>query len=224
LIKHISFDLWLTLIKSHPEFKKKRAQFLRKEFNPFAYSVMTIMEIVQTADKVSDRLNEITGKKVPTELMYRRILQQLGYSEESISYDMLKAIKLEAFDIFMKYQPDFLNESIPSMLHSLKNEGYSLNISSNTGFIEGHIINATLQNLNIADYFEFCIFSDEIKASKPSYAFFDKVIENIGLEKREILHIGDNYKADYEGAVKYGFKALHINNQQYTINDIKRHL
>jgi len=224
LIKHISFDLWLTLIKSHPEFKERRAKFLRKEFNPFGYSAKKIMEIVQKTDIVSDRLNEITGKKVPTDWMYRRILQKLGYDPNCVTDDVYTEIKLKVNDLFMKYQPDFLNESIRPMLHSLKEEGYSLNISSNTGFIEGNIINATLQNLNIAEYFDFCIFSDEIGASKPSHGFFDKVIEQTGLEKWEVLHIGDNHKADYEGAQKYGFKALHINNQQYTINDIKRHL
>ena len=45
-----------------------------------------------------------------------------------------------------------------------------------------------------------------------------------GCKKDEILHIGDNYKADYLGAMNFGFKALHINNQQYTLNDITRHL
>lgn len=182
------------------------------------------MDIVQTTDKVSDRLNEINGKKVPTELMYRRILVKLGYNRKTISDELLRSIKLEINEMFMQFQPLFLNASVQPMLQSLKNDGYSLNISSNTGFIEGTTILATLKNLSIFEYFEFCIFSDEIEASKPSSVFFDKVFEKTGLEKWEILHVGDNFKADYEGALKYGFKALHINDQQYTINDIKRHL
>ena len=224
MIKHISFDLWLTLIKSHPEFKERRAKFLRKDFNPFGYSAKKIMEIVQSVDKVSDRLNEINGQKVPTEFMYRKIFQKLGYTWNSFTEDEYTEIKLKVNDLFMKYQPDFLNKSIRPMLQSLKDEGYSLSISSNTGFIEGNVIAATLQNLNIAEHFKFCIYSDEIKSSKPSTNFFDKVLMQTGLEKCEILHVGDNHKADYEGAIKYGFKALHINNQQYTIDDIRRHL
>lgn len=224
MIKHISFDLWLTLIKSHPEFKERRAKFLRKEYNPFGYSAKKIMEIVQSVDKVSDRLNEINGKKVPTEWMYRRILQKLGYDPNCITDDVYTEIKRKVNDLFMKYPPLFLNDSIQPMLHSLKEEGYSLNISSNTGYIEGTTIVATLKCLNIFEYFDFCIFSDEIRLSKPSQEFFEKVYERTGLEKLEVLHVGDNFKADFDGAVKYGFKACHINNQQYTINDIKRHL
>jgi len=224
LIKHISFDLWLTLIKSHPEFKERRAKFLQKEFNPFGYSAIKIMEIVQSVDKVSDRLNEINGKKVTTECMYRRILQKLGYDPGCVKDDVYTKIKQKVNDLFMKYPPLFLNESIQPMLHSLKEEGYSLNISSNTGYIEGTTIIATLKCLNIFEYFDFCIFSDEIGHSKPSQSFFEKVWDQTGFEKGQVLHVGDNFKADYEGALKYGFKALHINNQQYTINDIKRHL
>lgn len=182
------------------------------------------MEIVQSVDKVSDRLNEINGKKVPTERMYRRILQKLGYDPKCVTDDVYTEIKRKVNDLFMKYPPDFLNGSIQPMLKTLTDEGYHLNISSNTGFIEGKTINATLKNLNISEYFDFCIFSDEIGLSKPSSDFFEKVFEQTSLDKLEVLHVGDNLKADYEGALKYGFKALHINNQQYTLNDIKRHL
>ena len=224
MIKHISFDLWLTLIKSHPQFKVRRAEYVKNEFNPHGRPIEEILEIIQNTDKVSDRLNEITGKKVPTEWMYRRILLKLGNDQKSLGDDFLKTIKLKVNDLFMKFQPLFLNSSIHPMLCSLKNEGYNLSISSNTGFIEGNVILATLQNFKIADLFKFCIFSDEIGVSKPSCDFFDKVFEKTDLEKLEVLHIGDNFNADYKGALKYGFKALHINNQQYTIDDIKRHL
>jgi putative hydrolase of the HAD superfamily len=124
----------------------------------------------------------------------------------------------------MNYPPPLLNESILPMLQYLKNEGYTLNISSNTGYIEGSTMEATLKNLGILQYFDFCIFSDQIGLSKPSVDFYDKVHQRSGYKKEEILHVGDNYKADYCGALKYGFKALHINNQQYTLNDITRHL
>ena len=224
MIKHISFDLWLTLIKSHPDFKERRAEFLKKEFNPCGYSVKTIMEVVQNTDKVCDRLNEISGRKVPTDWMYRRILLKLGNVPETVSDHLVNAIKSEVNHLFMNFQPQILNKSIQPALYYLKNEGYSMNISSNTGFIEGTIIAKTLENLNIAGYFDFCIFSDVIKASKPSSGFFDKVFEKVDAEKEEVLHIGDNFKADYTGALTYGFKAFHINNQQYTINDITRHL
>ena len=224
MIKHISFDLWLTLIKSHPEFKEKRAIFLKNEFNPNSYSVKDIMQIVQSIDKTCDKLNELNGNKIQTELMYKKILVELGNKIEVLTFDLLFKLKLEVNKLFMNFQPIFLNTSIPEILHFLNAEGYSLNISSNTGFIEGDVLIDTLQNLEIYEYFDFCIFSDKINASKPSGNFFKHVFEKSEKEKQEILHIGDNYKADYQGALKYGFKALHLANQQYTINDITKNL
>ena len=224
MIKHISFDLWLTLIKSHPEFKEKRAKFLKNEFNPKGLSVSEIMGIVQKTDVVSDRLNEITGFKVPTDQMYRRILQQMGNMPQSITDEILAHIKLKVHGLFMDNLPGFLNSSIKPMLEIITNEGYTLNISSNTGYIEGSTIVKTLVALDISEYFVFCIFSDEVGTSKPSFRFFSEVFEKVNVDKTEVLHVGDNFKADYEGAIKFGFNALHIKNQQYTINDIKRSL
>jgi len=201
-----------------------RAKFLKKEFNPFGYSARAIMEIVQNTDKVSDRLNEITGQKVATELMYRRILVGLGYNPKTINDDLIQPIQSEVNKMFLNYPPLFLNDFIEPMLQELVNRGYSINISSNTGYIEGKIIRETLRNLNVLGHFKFLVFSDEINLSKPSTGFFEKVQEQSGFEKEEILHVGDNIKADYKGATKYGFKAYHINNNQYTINDITRHL
>lgn len=224
MIKHISFDLWLTLIKSHPDFKERRAEYFKEKFNLTNLSVKYIMEVVQETDKVCDRVNEISGKKVSTNRMYQRILLKLGIVPEMISNDLLVNIKSNVKDLFLNLPPHFLNESVQPMLHQLKNEGYGLNISSNTGFIEGGTIVETLRNINIGHFFDFCIFSDVINASKPSTDFFDKVYDQINAEKKEVLHIGDNYKADYQGALNYGFQAIHINNPFYTIDDITRHL
>lgn len=224
MIRHISFDLWLTLIKSHPEFKEQRAVFLHKEFNPQGFSVREIMDIVQYHDKICDRLNEINGKKVPAAQMYRRILANLGMDAAASDDQLIQQIILNVRELFFKLPPQFLNDSVIQLLNFLKNEGYTLNLSSNTGFIEGFTLRETLKQLNIADYFVFCIFSDEIGVSKPSAAFFSKVFEQVTVRKDEVLHIGDNFKTDYEGALAYGFNALHITNKFYTLDDIRRYL
>ena len=55
------------------------------------------------------------------------------------------------------------------------------------------------------------IFSDEVGVSKPNIKIFEYLYENTQkikqLEKSKIIHVGDNIKADYEGALKFGFDA-----------------
>jgi putative hydrolase of the HAD superfamily len=66
----------------------------------------------------------------------------------------------------------------------------------------------------LENYFSFQIYSDETGFSKPSKEMFQLVHNEIkslkSIEKKEVIHIGDNKIADYDGAIKFGFDALLI--------------
>jgi putative hydrolase of the HAD superfamily len=181
-----------------------------------------IFAIIQNVDRASDRLNEISGKKLATELMYRTILKRLGYKSSLIDYNLLSEIKLQVNELYYEYQPMLLNDNIIKMLVQLKREGYSLNISSNTGFIEGAYLIKSSKLIELFGLFDFAVFSDEINASKPSSGFYENVFTRINGDKQEILHIGDNYRTDYLGALSFGFNALLIDNREYSIELIKK--
>lgn len=221
MIKHISFDLWLTLIKSHPEFKLQRAKMIADTFGIRHIEPSDIDRFVRSIDKTFDRYNMISGKKLSANTMYCRLLQRI-VPDKNITEQDAVTVREKADRLFNEYCPQFMNENIPDILFQLKKEGYTINLSSNTGFIEGHVLRNTLKQLGILHYFDFLVFSDEIDASKPSSRFFEKVDELTTVSPAEVLHIGDNPKADYQGAINYGFKALLITNSDYTIEDIKK--
>jgi len=223
MIKHISFDLWLTLIKSHPEFKTKRAEFFYSNFNVNNYSISEIFNRIKEIDKQCDYINEKSGDKIPAIKMYEKILVNIGIPINDIDSILLDSIKKRIDNLFLEYKPEKLTPNIDNILYILNNDGYSLNISSNTGFIESEIMLQTLFNMNLYEYFSFFLFSDEVGASKPSKFFFEQVEIKSNVNKHEILHVGDNYSTDYLGASNFGFKAMHINNN-YTINDIKHRI
>lgn len=223
-IKNISFDLWMTLIRSHPEFKLKRAELIADTFNIKNISPKEIDSFIRSVDNVFDRYNMISGKKLSANKMYQKLLEKLVPEETSVTLDIAISLRKKADDLFGQYQPVFLNENIPQILSQLKEEGYVLNLSSNTGFIEGETLRTTLTNMGILQYFDFLIFSDEINASKPSSHFFQHVYDHINVPKNAVLHIGDNPKADYQGAKNFGFNALLITDPNYTINDIRTKL
>lgn len=214
----------MTLIRSHPEFKLKRAELIADTFNIKNISPKEIDSFIRSVDNVFDRYNMISGKKLSANKMYQKLLEKLVPKETSVTLDIAISLRKEADDLFGQYQPVFLNENIPQILSQLKEEGYVLNLSSNTGFIEGETLRTTLANMGILQYFDFLIFSDEINASKPSSHFFQHVYDHINVPKNAVLHIGDNPKADYQGAKNFGFNALLITDPNYTINDIRTKL
>lgn len=225
MIKHISFDLWMTLIKSHPEFKIKRAELIVKMFDLKKYcDPKDIESKIKSLDKVFDRKNMISGKKISADKMYCKSLQKILPDKSILSENKIKELRNEADKLFVKYKPVFINDNIIEILEYLKISNYSTNLSSNTGFIEGKTLRPILEDLRISNYLDFMIFSDEIEASKPSPHFYRIVQEKANLEKNEILHVGDNPKADYQGAKNYGFEALLITNNNYSIEDVKRKL
>lgn len=224
MIKHISFDLWMTLIQSHPEFKLRRAQLIIDMFDIKGYHAQDIDAYVRKVDKVFDRKNMISGQKLSANKMYCKILKKILPENKNVTEAKAIELRKKSDELFLEYTPVFLNKDIPNILAHLKNDGYNLNLSSNTGFVEGDILRITLEKLEIIKYFNFLVFSDEINASKPSSLFFKFVHEYSNVEKEEILHIGDNPKADYMGAKSFGFEALLITDNNYSINDIKRKL
>ena len=222
LIRHLSFDLWLTLIKSNPVFKIKRAEYFFNKYNPHKIELIQLKQLIHEIDKKCDDYNEKTGTKVPVTLMYSMILTALGSSVELITEEILNHIKFNIDSLFLDFKPFLLNEKVKITIENLKNDGYKLNLASNTGFIEGNVIINVLNELDLYDYFDFFIFSDEIGASKPSAFFYDCVYDKLknNMNKNEVMHIGDNYYADFLGAIHYGFQALHICEQQFTYYDI----
>ena len=223
MITNISFDLWLTLIKSHPEFKFKRAEMIADTYNPKGLKAEQIDNIIRTLDKTFDQYNETSENHMLASEMYFKILTQIGNNPESINMEDADKIKTLSDNLFIEYHPQFLNNNILSILDDLNKEGLILNLASNTGFIEGKTLRIVLDKLNISKYFSFFVFSDEINSSKPSSAFFQKVHNETGTSKKSVLHIGDNIKTDYQGAINFGFSALLIK-PNYTLNDIRPRL
>lgn len=224
MIKHISFDLWLTLIKSHPQFKKKRAELIADKYNSKRLGLLQIEDFIRLLDKKIDKHNETTGGKVPAREMYYRILRETCKDGNNVLHEMAESLENESNKLFQLYQPELLNVNIIPILEWLKDKGYTINLSSNTGFIEADTLRIALDGIGLLPFFSFCIFSDEIKASKPSSVFFHEVYKKAGLAKEEMLHIGDNPLTDYKGAKDFGFEALLITEKDYTLNDIKKGL
>jgi len=206
---HFSFDLWLTLIKSHPEFKTKRVELFSLFFN-VNKPIGEVTKVVKYYDDLCNSINEITGRNIDTFEIYLLILSSLNVDVNQLNKENLNEFYQKSEELFLEYKPVVIFENIHDFFNEIKSQGKTINILSNTGFIKGETMRKFLINENLDQYIDFHIYSDEMNCSKPNPQIFQQVknlIKNKDLELSQILHIGDNPIADYKGARDFGFNA-----------------
>ncbi len=206
---HFSFDLWLTLIKSHPEFKAKRVELFSSFFD-VKKPINEVAKIVKYYDNLCNSINEITGGNIDTFEIYLLILNALKVNIKQLSKDHLNDFYQKSEDLFLEYKPVVIFENLHQFFDEIKNQGKTINILSNTGFIKGKTMRKFLMNENLNQYIDFHVYSDEMNCSKPHPKIFQEVknlLPNQDLDIKQVLHIGDNPFADYKGAKDFGFNA-----------------
>lgn len=209
--QHFSFDLWLTLIKSNPEFKNKR-NLLFKDFFEIDCTKDKLSEVVRYFDLLCNNINEKTGLNIDTFEIYYLILNALNVKIDEIETEKLTQFYDETELLFMKLKPDLIDPKIQLLFQQIVAQGKTINILSNTAFIKGITLRKVLEHYELNRYFSFQIFSDEVGFSKPNSAIFQLVYNEIksfkSIEKKQVLHVGDNKIADYNGALNFGFDAF----------------
>ncbi len=208
--QHFSFDLWLTLIKSNPEFKSKR-NLLFKDFFEINCSIDKVTETVRYYDVLCNAINEKTGLNIDTNEIYYLILYALNVNINEISTAQLSLFYKAAELLFLEYKPQLLYPNIKIVFEEIAAQQKTINILSNTAFIKGTTLRKIISYYELSDYFKFQIYSDEVGFSKPNPKIFEVVFDQINnikpIQKKQVLHIGDNIVADYNGALRFGFDA-----------------
>jgi putative hydrolase of the HAD superfamily len=221
MIKHISLDLWNTLLISNPNFSVERVKYFSKNYLSNINNDIISKEIENIGIE-TDLINMSEGISIPSEKMYSKLLfkQQnliLDESELKTIYSDLELIFLKNLP-FIMYNIDSLKECFENLL----SKDYSLNISSNTAYIKGKTLINVLEKLELKQYFSFFIFSDEINFSKPSKKFFEKLLKNCGklkINKENIIHIGDSIEADISGANRCEIKSHYVDKNERKLVD-----
>lgn len=226
--KHYSFDLWLTLIKSNPTFKKERALFFHKHLNAAGKSLEEVEFYFRKVDLMSNAINQKSGKNLDVEEMYLMIIYELNGSNSIFEDLNMEWLLHEMEQLFFQYIPTIYHPKTISTLNLLKEiPNVSMNILSNTGFIKGATLRIALEKIGIAHFFNFQLYSDEVNLSKPNVEFFSLMIEKIYEERKydhlgldDIIHIGDNIIADIHGANHLKINSFQVNSNLNTIADL----
>lgn len=223
--KHYSFDLWLTLIKSNPSFKIKRTRFFYDNFNYSGKTLEEVGVIFRQVDIMCNTINEKTGKNIDAEEMYLMVIMSMNnYSYPAIDID-LNSLLDEMEDLLFKNVPFIYSTETQNVLKEIKEAGdNTISILSNTGFIKGRSLRKVLKHLELDHFFDFQLYSDEEGMSKPNRNLFQLMLnrifefnKEIKTDLKDIIHIGDNPRADIEGANSVGISSLLINSNNIPI-------
>lgn len=224
---HYSFDLWLTLIKSNPDFKKLRANYFHNQFNPHKKPLLEIEQIIRNVDVWANKTNEITGKNIDSDELYSLVLSQICNGDILFSHTDLMEIMNEINNLLFEHLPTVYSDDTIATLTEIKSkENISLSILSNTGFIPSTILHQVLKCLDLNTFFDFQLYSDEYNMSKPNIDFFKMMHQNVNnlrkseIDKTQIIHVGDNPIADIIGAKEYGIQSLLVNSNNTSIKQL----
>lgn len=219
---HYSFDLWGTLIKSNPQFKKERARFIFQHYNPTELKLVDVEIILQDVGLMCHMSNEWTEQCVQPEQMYAMVFQQMGCV--GLGKHKIRSIMFEINTLFYKYHPTLWDDDTELVLSQLHKEGSTLSILSNTGYMGGAVMREVLRALGISHLFKFALFSDELCSSKPSFLAYqraDALIQNSFTGgKSNVLHVGDSDLCDGRGAIDYGYDSYIVHSTKSTLLDL----
>ncbi len=95
-------------------------------------------------------------------------------------------------------------EDVRPVLDSLQQRNVRLAVISN--WPRG--LDYFLHELGLLPGFELVVCSAEVGVEKPDAHIFGVAAEGLGLKPQDILHVGDEREADFEGARRAGFRSV----------------
>lgn len=223
MISAITFDFWDTIaIDDSDELKRAQmglptkadarielfADRIRRQHPEISYG-----EAKDAYNLANDRFREDwhcehRTPSVTTRLFYA--YEYLGLDPEPGQYaEYVRNVdelvrEIEAMEV--RIPPDFA-PGVHRVIPELARE-YTLGIISDTIHTHGRGLRHLLQQQGLLRYFDYFIFSDEVRASKPSTEVFRQAILGLGVMPQELIHIGDRESNDIEGPLSVGMRTV----------------
>lgn len=210
MIKHVSFDVWNTLLYPNPKFMVERDRFLSEVFD------VTPAEARDKYKKVKTKLDQDSEQKgvgLYSREVYRQLFEEftLGTISFSDSWWIVRA----GLEAITRAYPPIMEPEVGVALRKLQRGGFSLSIASNTNFIRGKILKEVILD-HVGVVWSFQMFSDELGYAKPSRDLWKALLSNAktsvhrNIQPKHILHVGDNRICDGEcitHAIQYQYVA-----------------
>ena len=210
-IKHIFFDLDHTLW----DFEKNSSLTFKFLLNKYNIDI-DLKDFLKIYMPINFSLwNLYRDDKITKEYLRHNRLKS---AFEKLNINIKSSVIDDISDDYVKHLPDnnFLLQDAIEVLDYLFQK-YTLHIITN-GFTE--VQNTKIINSNLKKYLTCIIDSETVGVKKPHSKIFQYAYDiSKATNKSQCLMIGDNYEADVMGAIKNGFKAIHLNSNNETLHE-----
>ncbi|MCI9887892.1 HAD family hydrolase [Micrococcales bacterium 31B] len=215
-IQAVSFDIWLTLIRSDPQFKRTRNAMLRAELAP-SVDEQQFDTTLRKIDSLVDDESIATGIDFGLIPRVRRTLEAVGISPAALDESEVQTDLLTRQASLARAHPPLpLEPGLPEALRNLAS-AMPVIVTSNTGMLPGDLMRDLLDLAGFAEVFSGYVFSNEVGVPKPHRPIFDAALRALGdPAPASVLHVGDNPRADVDGARAAGLQARLVNGEVTT--------
>ena len=166
------------------------------------YTNIRVNDIKNIYTNIDDNHKALTINSASSHNKYIKFKHLL----EKLNMTNVEEIHKKYWEIF--YQNIKLNDGVLDLIIWLKSIGIKLYILTD---YETEYQIEKLKQLNIFDYFDYILTSEEIGCEKPSIHCFNYIIMKTNSNINEIIMIGDNFNKDILGAVNSGIYSYYYN-------------
>lgn len=208
-LKHVSLDIWNTLIRPRPSYSVLRGILLAKHLG---ISEDAAEELYKCCDKA------VGLRPGPDKDALQRVIDMMfmasddQHAGQSLPGQRRATLRREMEQLFISHAPQ-VDLKVVQQMHRMVDRGITFSVTSNVGLMNGDILRQVLwdQSIPLVTH----TFDDEVGFRKPDPHIFAAVIRDVqrvrgtSVEPESILHIGDDKVCDI-GGTHHGMRCIII--------------
>lgn len=202
----LSLDVWGTLLRSHPDFKPTRMEYL---LAPGILDPITFPDVLKEVDQYADLLSMEDGVDRGGAWRLSRAMKSAQSQPFEVTDELIATILDSQSEMARAFPPNPLHPELPELVTAISKH-IPVAITSNTGMLPGELMRDLLAAAGYTA--DVWTFSNEVegKGCKPFPAVFEATIKGLGVPAGNILHVGDNELADVIGGRAAGMMTAHV--------------
>lgn len=205
----ISFDIFDTLIKRNVDNPTDVFDLVEREYNKRNLKRISNFKIKRISAERNARINKTTE-----EITLDKIYNELSNVFKKDILDRLKKLEIE-----IEEKICIVNPRIEKIYKKCIEQNKIVIITTDM-YLPRYVIENILNRNGIYNYYKLYI-SCELNKTKHTGSIYDFILNDLKINKKQIIHIGDNQRSDFIVPMLKQIKAINIKNNFLKKNKIK---